>query len=77
LLKYIFIVLLKEVFDMLEFWSPVWLSIKVAFTSGVIVVLLGTVIAKWMARRRFKGKIVIETLLVLPLVLPPSVVGFF
>lgn len=61
---------------MVEFWSPVWLSIKVAFVSGVIVVLLGTVIAKWMARRRFKGKTVIETLLMLPLVLPPSVIGF-
>jgi molybdate transport system permease protein len=69
-------VLLKEVFRMIEFWSPVWLSIKVAFVSGVIVVLFGTVIAKWMARRRFKGKMAIETLLMLPLVLPPSVVGF-
>jgi molybdate transport system permease protein len=35
--------------------------------------LLGTVIAKWMARRWFKGEIVIETLLMLP----SSVVGFF
>ncbi|AEH48957.1 molybdate ABC transporter permease subunit [Parageobacillus thermoglucosidasius] len=61
---------------MTEFWSPVWLSIKVAFVSGSIVIFFGTVIAKWMARRRFRGKIVIETLLMLPLVLPPSVVGF-
>jgi molybdate transport system permease protein len=51
----------------------VWLSIKAAFISRAIVVLLGTVISKWMARQRFEGKIVIETLLMLP----PSVIGFF
>jgi molybdate transport system permease protein len=64
-------------FVMMEFWSPVWLSIKVAFVSGAMVVLFGIITAKLMARRRFRGKIVIETLLMLPLVLPPSVVGFF
>jgi molybdate transport system permease protein len=61
---------------MTEFWSPVWLSIKVAFVSEAIVFFFGIVIAKWMARRRFRGKMVVETLLMLPLVLPPSVVGF-
>jgi molybdate transport system permease protein len=60
----------------MEFWSPVWLSIKVAFVSGAMVVLFGIITAKLMARRRFRGKTVIETLLILPLVLPPSVVGF-
>ncbi|MBB3868259.1 hypothetical protein [Parageobacillus toebii] len=53
------------------------MSIKAAFISRVIVVLLGTVIAKWMACHRFKGKIVIETVLRLPLVIPPSVIVFF
>jgi molybdate transport system permease protein len=42
---------LKEVFAMMEFWSPVWLLIKVAFVSRAIVVLFGIIMAKWMARR--------------------------
>ncbi len=62
---------------MTEFWSPIWLSIKVSLIAGVIVIVLGLLCGRWMARRYFKGKTVIETLLMLPLVLPPSVVGFF
>ncbi|WP_071394876.1 molybdate ABC transporter permease subunit [Bacillus tuaregi] len=60
-----------------EFLSPIWLSIKIATISGVIVILLGTWIGRIFARRTFKGKAVLETLLMLPMVLPPTVVGFF
>ncbi|MED4997738.1 molybdate ABC transporter permease subunit, partial [Geobacillus stearothermophilus] len=59
-----------------EFWSPVWLSINVSLLAGVIVAILGTAAARWMARRRFRGKTIVETVFMLPLVLPPSVVGF-
>ncbi|ATA59119.1 sugar ABC transporter permease protein [Geobacillus stearothermophilus] len=59
-----------------EFWSPVWLSINVSLLAGVIVAILGTAAARRMARRRFRGKTVVETVFMLPLVLPPSVVGF-
>ncbi|MEH7224869.1 molybdate ABC transporter permease subunit [Bacillus sp. JJ1566] len=58
------------------FWSPIKLSITIAITAGCIVLLLGLVTGKWMAHRQFKGKLILETLLMLPLVLPPSVVGF-
>ncbi|MDR4887055.1 molybdate ABC transporter permease subunit [Fredinandcohnia sp. QZ13] len=58
------------------FWSPIKLSISIAITAGCIVLLLGLVTGKWMSRRKFKGKLIIETLFMLPLVLPPSVVGF-
>jgi molybdate transport system permease protein len=68
---------MEEVFIMPEFWSPIWLSIKVSLIAGVIVIVLGLLCGRWMARRYFKGKTIIETLLMLPLVLPPSVVGFF
>ncbi|MED4878583.1 molybdate ABC transporter permease subunit, partial [Anoxybacillus geothermalis] len=61
---------------MAEFWSPVWLSINVSLLAGVIVAILGTAAARRMARRRFRGKTVVETVFMLPLVLPPSVVGF-
>ncbi|MEH7120641.1 molybdate ABC transporter permease subunit [Neobacillus vireti] len=59
-----------------DFWSPVKLSIEVASVSGVWVLILGLFFSRLMANRRFKGKAVVETVFLLPLVLPPSVVGF-
>lgn len=60
-----------------EFLSPIWLSIKVAVIAGIIVILTGTIVGRILARKRFRGKAVLETILMLPLVLPPTVVGFF
>lgn len=58
------------------FMSPVILSIKVSLTASLIVFLLGIAAAWGMSRRSFKGKVLIETVFLLPLVLPPTVVGF-
>ena len=60
-----------------EFLSPIWLSIKIATIAGIIVILIGTIIGRIMARRTFKGKAILETIFMLPMVLPPTVVGFF
>ncbi|AIZ61512.1 molybdenum ABC transporter permease [Bacillus sp. WP8] len=59
-----------------EFLSPIWLSVQVAVVSGLLATVFGTLIGYWMARTTFKGKMIVETLLMLPLVLPPTVVGF-
>ena len=59
-----------------EFWSPVKLSIEIATVSGVWVLILGLFFGKVMAHTKFKGKTLVETVFLLPLVLPPSVVGF-
>lgn len=59
-----------------QFLTPVLLSLRVSFISLLIVFVLATWIARWMTRASFKGKIIIETILMLPLVLPPTVVGF-
>jgi len=59
-----------------EFWEPVQLSISIALTSGLIVVLSGTLLGFYFAKKSFRGKLLIETLMMLPLVLPPSVIGF-
>lgn len=59
-----------------DFWSPVRLSIEIAAVSGVWVLILGLFFGKVMANTKFKGKAFIETVFLLPLVLPPSVVGF-
>ncbi|WPP43204.1 molybdate ABC transporter permease subunit [Paenibacillus hunanensis] len=54
---------------------PVTLSLQIACLSSVIVFILATMAALWMNRVHFPGQIIVETLFMLPLVLPPSVVG--
>lgn len=60
-----------------EFLSPIWLSIKIATIASMIVILIGTWVGRNLSRKSFKGKAILETLLMLPMVLPPTVVGFF
>jgi molybdate transport system permease protein len=59
-----------------HFWMPVTLSLKVAGLSTAIVLIIGLLIAKFMSKRHFHGKVMVETGLLLPLVLPPTVIGF-
>jgi molybdate transport system permease protein len=59
-----------------DFWPPVRLSLQVALLSSMLVIVLGVAVCWWMSKRRFKGKILLETAFMLPLVLPPTVVGF-
>jgi len=60
----------------LDFWSPLKLSVEIASVAGVLVFVFGLLLGKVMANRNFKGKVVIETLILLPFALPPTVVGF-
>lgn len=57
-------------------WSPVFLSLKVALLSVLMVIVSGVPLALAMARMDFPGKELVEAGLSLPLVLPPSVVGY-
>lgn len=57
-------------------YSPLFLSLKVAFISAFIVFIIGVLLARLMARKTFFGKSFVESLFLLPLVLPPTVVGF-
>ncbi len=56
---------------------PVWISLKTATVATFITFFLGIVTAWWMLGYRGKGKAIIESVLTAPLVLPPTVVGFF
>ncbi|TDL31400.1 molybdate ABC transporter permease subunit [Jeotgalibacillus sp. S-D1] len=60
-----------------EFWFPVQLSLWVSSVTAVIVLITGIMAGRLFAKREFKGKIIWETIFILPLVLPPSVIGFF
>lgn len=59
-----------------SFWPPVVLSLQVALISSVVAAVAGIAAAWWMSRRSFRGKVLLETAFMLPLVLPPTVVGF-
>lgn len=57
--------------------SPLWLSLQVACLATALMLPFGLSAAWWIGQgRRFRGKSLIETLLMLPLVLPPTVVGY-
>ena len=59
------------------FWQPLWLSLQVAAVAALLASSAGLVLAIWLARREFRGKVVVETLVNLPLILPPSVLGYY
>jgi molybdate transport system permease protein len=59
-----------------EFWSPVQLSLTVASISLIFVIISGVFVSRLMYQFSFKGKTIVETALLLPIVLPPTVVGF-
>lgn len=58
-------------------WYPVVLSIQVTVVASFIIVALGLPLALVLARNRFPGQDILETVINLPLVLPPSVVGYY
>ncbi|PGL72551.1 molybdate ABC transporter permease subunit [Bacillus sp. AFS055030] len=59
-----------------EFLIPLKISLKVTIVAGFIVIILGTIVGRILSLKTFKGKTLLETILMLPLVLPPTVVGF-
>lgn len=58
-------------------WFPLWLSLRVAALATLISIALGLWIAYVLANREFRGKELLETLVTLPLVLPPTVLGYY
>ena len=60
-----------------ELWSPVWLTLALAGITTLCLLMIGTPLAWWLARSRSRWKEVVATLVALPLVLPPTVLGFY
>jgi molybdate transport system permease protein len=58
-------------------WFPVWLSVRVALLATLLTVGAGVPIAWLMARRKFPGRDVVSIALLTPLVLPPTVLGYY
>ena len=57
--------------------SALLVTLKLASITTVILILIGTPIAWWLSQTRFKFKAVIEAIIALPLILPPTVLGFY
>lgn len=57
--------------------GPLWLTLKLAAVTTVILLILGTPLAWCLAFKHFRLKPVVEALTALPLVLPPTVLGFY
>ena len=58
-------------------WFPLWLSLRVAALATGISFLLGLWIAYVLANRQFRGKELVDAVVTLPLVLPPTVLGYY
>jgi molybdate transport system permease protein len=58
-------------------WFPLWLSLRVAVVSTAISLALGLWVAHVLANREFRGKEVLDAAVTLPLVLPPTVLGYY
>ncbi|UZQ49429.1 molybdate ABC transporter permease subunit [Clostridium kluyveri] len=57
--------------------SPAWISVKTTFIATIITFFVGIAAAYWMTNYNGKFKSAVDTIFTLPLVLPPTVVGFF
>ena len=63
--------------ELAEFWPPIWLTLKLAAVTTSVLLIVGTPIAWWLARSGARWKEVVAAVVALPLVLPPTVLGFY
>jgi molybdate transport system permease protein len=60
-----------------DLWSPIRLTLALATITTLILLVVGTPIAWWLARSKSRWKEAVAALVALPLVLPPTVLGFY
>src|SRR5208283_5356228 len=58
-------------------WSPLWISLETSVTATLITLVVGLAAAAWRQRRTGAALALVDGIFLLPLVLPPTVVGFF
>lgn len=58
-------------------WQAIWLTIRLAVTTTTLLLLVGTPVAWWLARTSRPWASVVGAIVALPLVLPPTVIGFY
>lgn len=58
-------------------WHPLLVSLQVTAVATVLMIACGLPLALLLARRKFRGATIVEAVILLPLILPPSVVGYY
>ncbi|MBX9791334.1 MAG: molybdate ABC transporter permease subunit [Pirellulales bacterium] len=58
-------------------WQAVWVTLKLAALTTLVLAVLGLPLAWWLANTRWRGRALVEAVVALPLVLPPTVLGFY
>jgi molybdate transport system permease protein len=58
-------------------WQALWLSVRLAGTVAAILLVISVPLAYWLSVTRFRGRFLVESIVSLPLVLPPTVLGFY
>jgi molybdate transport system permease protein len=57
--------------------GPLWLTVRLGLVTVAVLIVIGTPLAWWLARTRSRVKVLFEAVVALPLVLPPTVLGFY
>jgi molybdate transport system permease protein len=65
------------VFESAEFWAPIRLTLSLSAITTILLLIVGMPIAWWLARSKARWKEAVATVVALPLVLPPTVLGFY
>ena len=60
-----------------ELWSPIWLTVQLATITTILLLVVGVPIAWWLAWTGSRWREIVATVVALPLVLPPTVLGFY
>ncbi len=63
--------------DLDQLWSPIRLTLSLATITTIVLLVIGTPIAWWLARSSARWKEAVAAVVALPLVLPPTVLGFY
>jgi molybdate transport system permease protein len=57
--------------------TPLWITLKLAFVTTALLLIISIPIAWWLSRTKSRFRVLIESIVSLPLVLPPTVLGFY
>ena len=57
--------------------APLWLSAKLAFVTTLILIVLGAPLSWWLSQNRSRWQAVVQAIVAMPIVLPPTVLGFY
>jgi molybdate transport system permease protein len=58
-------------------WTAIWVSVRLSLWTMIVLLVVGVPIAYWVAFTRWRFKFLVEAIVALPLVLPPTVLGFY